>query len=193
MSVLDLFRLDGKTALVTGAKRGIGKAMAVALAQAGADVIGVSATLEEHGSAVEREVREAGRQFTAYAGDFSDIEAVYHLVERVQANHPVIDILVNNAGTILRKPAAEHPDEYWNTVLAVNLKAPVILSRELGKGMIARGHGKIIFTASVLSFQGGINVPSYAASKGAIAQVTNALANRAFAGSIRGYIYASLE
>ncbi len=79
--------------------------------------------------------------------------------------------------TILRKPAAEHPDEYWNTVLAVNLKAPVILSRELGKGMIARGHGKIIFTASVLSFQGGINVPSYAASKGAIAQVTKALAN----------------
>jgi 2-deoxy-D-gluconate 3-dehydrogenase len=102
---------------------------------------------------------------------------VYGLVERLLANHPTIDILVNNAGTILRKPAAEHPDEYWNQVLAVNLNAPFILSREIGKGMIARGHGKIIFTASLLTFQGGILVPGYAASKGAIGQLTKALAN----------------
>ena len=177
MSILDLFRLDGKTALVTGAKRGIGKAMTVALAEAGADIIGVSATLETHNSDVEREVQALGRQFTAYACDFSDVETVYHLIERVQANHPTIDILVNNAGTILRKPAVEHPDDYWRAVLAVNLSAPFLLSREFGKGMIARGHGKIIFTASLLTFQGGINVPSYAASKGAIGQLMKALAN----------------
>ncbi len=177
MSVLDLFRLDGKTALVTGAKRGMGQAMAVALAEAGANVIGVSATLELNNSEVEREVRSLGRQFTAYAYDFSDAEAVYRLIERLQSNHPTIDILVNNAGTILRKPAAEHPDDYWNQVLSVNLNAPFILSREIGKGMIARGHGKIIFTASLLTFQGGILVPGYAASKGAIGQLTKALAN----------------
>jgi 2-dehydro-3-deoxy-D-gluconate 5-dehydrogenase len=177
MSVLDLFRLDGKTALVTGAKRGMGRAMAVALAEAGADVIGVSATLEPNNSDVEREVHSVGRHFTAYACDFSDGGAVYSLVKRLQANHPTIDILVNNAGTILRKPAAEHPDEYWNTVLAVNLNAPFILSREIGKDMIARGRGKIIFTASLLTFQGGILVPGYAASKGAIGQLTKALAN----------------
>ena len=177
MSVLDLFRLDGKTALVTGAKRGMGQAMAVALAEAGANVIGVSATLELNNSEVEREVRSLGRQFTAYAYDFSDAEAVYRLIERLQSNHPTIDILVNNARTILRKPAAEHPDDYWNQVLSVNLNAPFILSREIGKGMIARGHGKIIFTASLLTFQGGILVPGYAASKGAIGQLTKALAN----------------
>jgi 2-dehydro-3-deoxy-D-gluconate 5-dehydrogenase len=177
MSVLDLFRLDGKTALVTGAKRGMGRAMAVALAEAGADIIGVSATLEPNNSDVEREVRAIGRQFTAYACDLSESQAVYGLIERLHANHPTIDILVNNAGTILRKPAAEHPDEYWNHVLAVNLNAPFILSREIGKGMLARGRGKIIFTASLLTFQGGILVPGYAASKGAIGQLTKALAN----------------
>ncbi len=177
MSVLDLFRLDGKTAFVTGAKRGMGRAMAVALAEAGADVIGVSATLEPHNSAVEREVRSLGRQFTAYACDFSDTGAVYQLIKQLHTNHSTIDILVNNAGTILRQPAAEHSDEYWSTVLAVNLNAPFILSREIGKGMIARGQGKIIFTASLLTFQGGILVPGYAASKGAIGQLTKALVN----------------
>lgn len=177
MSVLDLFRLDGKIALVTGAKRGMGKAMAVALAEAGADIIGVSATLELRDSDVEREVQALGRQFTAYACDLSEREAVYHLIERVQASHPVIDILVNNAGTIFRKPAVEHPDASWDTVLGVNLSAPFLLSREMGKGMIERSHGKIIFTASLLTFQGGITVPSYAASKGAIGQLTKALAN----------------
>jgi 2-deoxy-D-gluconate 3-dehydrogenase len=176
MSVLDLFKLDGKTALVTGAKRGIGKAMAVALAEAGADIVGVSKTLES-GSEVEREVVALGRTFRAYACDFSKRESVHAFLRQAQADVPVIDILVNNAGTILRKPAVEHPDEYWDQVIETNLNSQFIVSREIGKQMVARGAGKIIFTASLLTFQGGITVPGYAASKGAIGQLTKALAN----------------
>jgi 2-dehydro-3-deoxy-D-gluconate 5-dehydrogenase len=173
MSVLDLFKLDGKTALVTGAKRGIGKAMAVALAEAGADIIGVSKTLEA-GSDVEREVTALGRKFQSFACDFAHRESVYAMLREIPAQ---IDILVNNAGTILRKPAAEHPDEYWDQIIETNLNSQFVISREIGKGMIARGAGKIIFTASLLTFQGGITVPGYAASKGAIGQLTKALAN----------------
>ena len=177
MSVLDRFKLDGKTALVTGCRRGIGRAIAIGLAEAGADIVGVSAQLERSGSEVEREVSATGRSFRGYACDFADRQAVYGLVEQVKAECPPIDILVNNAGTILRKPAAEHPDEYWDRVLEVNLNAQFVLSREFGKDMLARGRGKIIFTASLLTFQGGITVPGYAASKGAIGQLTMALAN----------------
>lgn len=177
MSTLDLFRLDGKTALVTGCKRGIGKAMALALAEAGADILGVSASLETTGSDVEKEVTALGRAFRGYRCDFGDRPALYRFIEEVQADNPVIDILINNAGTILRKPALEHPDEYWDQVLEVNLSAQFVLSREMGKGMVERGRGKIIFTASVLTFQGGITVPGYAASKGGIGQLTKALAN----------------
>ncbi len=177
MSILDRFRLDGKTALVTGCRRGIGKAMASALAEAGADIIGVSATLEKTGSEIGREVAALDRSFRAYACDLADRAAVYRLVESVKVECPPVDILVNNAGTILRKPAAEHPDEYWDQVVEVNLSAQFVLSRELGKDMVARGRGKIIFTASLLTFQGGITVPGYAASKGGIGQLTKALAN----------------
>jgi 2-dehydro-3-deoxy-D-gluconate 5-dehydrogenase len=177
MSVLDLFRLDGKTALVTGCRRGIGKAMAEALAEAGADIIGASASQEGAGSAIEQHVRACGRRFSGYACDFGDREALYRFIAKVKEDSPRIDILVNNAGTILRKPAAEHPDEYWDRVLEVNLSSQFVLSREIGKDMVARGSGKIIFTASLLSFQGGITVPGYAASKGAIAQLTMALSN----------------
>lgn len=173
MSVLDLFKLDGKTALVTGAKRGIGKAMAVALAEAGADIIGVSKTLEP-GSDVEREVTALGRKFQGYACDFARRESVYAMLREIPDH---IDILVNNAGTIFRKPAAEHPDEYWDQIIETNLNSQFVISREIGKGMLARGAGKIIFTASLLTFQGGITVPGYAASKGAIGQLTKALAN----------------
>jgi 2-deoxy-D-gluconate 3-dehydrogenase len=173
MNVLDLFKLDGKTALVTGAKRGIGKAMSVALAEAGADIIGVSKTLEAD-SDVEREITALGRKFRGYACDFADRASVYAMLREVPEQ---IDILVNNAGTILRKPAAEHPDEYWDQVMETNLNSQFIISREIGKGMVARGAGKIIFTASLLTFQGGITVPGYAASKGAIGQLTKALAN----------------
>ncbi len=177
MSVLDLFNLEGKTALVTGCKRGIGKAMAIALAEAGAAIIGVSKTLEPTGSAVEREVTELGRTFKGYTCDFGQREKVYEFLHRVQADFPVIDILVNNAGTILRKPAAEHSDEYWDEVIQTNLNSQFLISREIGKCMVDRGSGKIIFTASLLTFQGGITVPGYAASKGAIGQLTKALAN----------------
>jgi 2-deoxy-D-gluconate 3-dehydrogenase len=172
-----LFDLTGKTALVTGCKRGIGRAMAVALAEAGADIVGVSASLETVGSEVEAEVRALGRNFTAYAADFSRRESLYDFIGKVQGASPVIDILVNNAGSILRKPAAEHPDEYWDAILETNLNAQFVLSREIGKEMLERGRGKIIFTASLLTFQGGINVPGYAASKGGIGQLTKALAN----------------
>jgi len=177
MNTLDLFRLDGKIALVTGARRGIGRAIATALAEAGADVIGVSANMEAQGSEVEADVRAAGRHFTGYACDLADRAALYDLIAQLKINFPVIDILVNNAGTILRKPAVDHPDEYWDKVVEVNLSAQFILSREIGKGMIERKHGKIIFTASLLTFQGGINVPGYAATKGGIGQLTKELAN----------------
>lgn len=177
MAILDQFRLDGKVALVTGCKRGIGRAFAEALAEAGADIIGVSASLEHSGSEVEKAVRARGRQFHAHSCDFADRAALYAFIQEVATAHPHIDILVNNAGTILRRPAAEHPDEDWDKVMEVNLNAQFILSREIGRGMLARGQGKIIFTASLLSFQGGINVPGYAASKGGIAQLTMALSN----------------
>ncbi len=177
MNVLDLFRLDGKVALVTGCRRGIGRAMAVALAEAGADIVGVSRSLETTGSQVEKEVAARGRRFTGYACDFADRSTLLAFLARVKADFPVIDILVNNAGAILRKPAAEHPDEYWDEIIETNLNAQFLLSRELGKRMLERGSGKIIFTASLLTFQGGITVPGYAASKGALGQLTKALAN----------------
>ncbi len=177
MRILDRFDLAGKTALVTGCKRGIGKAMAVGLAEAGADVVGVSASLELCGSEIENEVRALGRSFRAYQCDFSNREKLYEFIGQVKSDVERIDVLVNNAGTILRKPAAEHPDEYWDQVIEVNLNAQFVLSREFGKDMIARGSGKIIFTASLLTFQGGITVPGYAASKGGIGQLTMALAN----------------
>jgi len=177
MKSLDRFNLEGKTALVTGCKRGIGKSMAVGLAEAGADIVGVSATLERSGSDVETEVLALGRSFSGYACDFSDREALYRFINEVNSGHPKIDILVNNAGTILRKPAVDHPDEYWDKVIEVNLNAQFVLSREIGKGMIERESGKIIFTASLLTYQGGITVPGYAASKGGIGQLTMALAN----------------
>jgi 2-deoxy-D-gluconate 3-dehydrogenase len=177
MSILDAFDLTGKTAIVTGVKRGIGKSMAVGLAEAGADIIGVSATLELEGSEVEQEVGKTGRNFHGFQCDFSDRKALYAFVKDVQDIGKPIDILVNNAGTILREPAANHPDDYWDQVIEVNLNAQFVLSREFGKDMIERGRGKIIFTASLLTFQGGITVPGYAASKGGIGQLAMALAN----------------
>ena len=177
MSILNKFNLEGKTALVTGCKRGIGKAMAIGLAEAGANIIGVSASLEPEGSAVEKEILSIGKKFAAYQCDFSDRKALYQFINKVKSEHSQIDILVNNAGTILRAPAAEHPDEMWDKVIEVNQNAQFILTREFGKEMVKRESGKIIFTASLLTFQGGITVPGYAASKGAIGQMTMAFAN----------------
>jgi 2-deoxy-D-gluconate 3-dehydrogenase len=177
MSILDSFSLDKKVALVTGCNRGIGKAMAIALAEAGADIIGVSASLEKTGSEVEKAVTGLGRRFTPYRCDFSHRGSLYAFIEQLKKDFPVIDILVNNAGTIKRAPAAEHSDELWDQVIEVNQTAQFILTRELGKEMVEQGRGKIVFTASLLTFQGGITVPGYAASKGAIGQMTMAFAN----------------
>ncbi|HEX4053379.1 MAG TPA: SDR family oxidoreductase [Tepidisphaeraceae bacterium] len=171
------FRLDGSTAMVTGCSRGIGKGLAVGLAQAGADIVGVSATLAASGSDVEREVKAHGRDFRGYACDFSNRQALYEFIRQVSGDGRKIDILINNAGTIRRKPAAEHSDEFWDCVMEVNLDAQFILSRELGREMLSRGRGKIVFIASMLTFQGGVNVVSYAASKGAIGSLVKALAN----------------
>ena len=168
------FDLSGKTALVTGCKRGIGRGMAEALAAAGADIIGVSASLELTGSEVGKTIEGMGRSFQAHQVDFADRAAVNAFAEGLEV---VPDILINNAGTIKRKPAAEHPDEWWDEVIEVNLSAQFALSRAIGGKMVARGSGKIIFTASLLTFQGGITVPGYAASKGGIGQLTKALAN----------------
>ncbi len=177
MGVLEQFRLDGKTALVTGVKRGIGKSYALALAEAGADIIGVSRTLELSNSEIEKEIIELGRNFTAYQCDFSNREHLYKFIEQVKSNFKKIDILVNNAGTIYRASAIEQSDEKWDQIIEVNLNAQFVLAREFGKEMVKRGKGKIIFTASLLTFQGGIAVPSYSASKGAIGQLTMALSN----------------
>ena len=173
---MKMFDLSGKTALVTGCKRGIGRGMAEALAEAGADIIGVSASLKP-GSEVEQAVTDLGRSFAAYQCDFSDRAAVKAFAAQVEADGHRPDILINNAGTIKRKPAADHDDALWDEVIDVNLSSQFILSREIGRGMIARGSGKIIFTASLLTFQGGITVPGYSASKGGIGQLTKALAN----------------
>jgi len=175
-SILDKFKLEGKTALVTGCRRGIGLGMAEALAEAGADIVGVSKCLKK-GSQVEKLVKTAGREFKGYACDFSDRNALYEFTKKVKTDFEQIDILVNNAGTIKRKPAEEYPDEYWDEIIEVNLNAQFILAREFGKDMIKRGYGKIIFTASLLTFFGGITIPAYAASKGGIGQLTKALSN----------------
>ncbi|HEX5118847.1 MAG TPA: SDR family oxidoreductase [Pseudonocardiaceae bacterium] len=170
-----LFDLTGKVALVTGARRGIGLAMTDALAAAGADIIAASAHLEPTGSEVERRVTAHGRSFEGDQVDFADRAAVLAFGRRMAEQR--VDILVNNAGTIARSPAAEHPDEDWDHVLAVNLSSHFVLTREIGGAMLARGSGKVVFTASVLSFQGGLFVPGYAAAKSGIAGLTRALAN----------------
>ena len=177
MSVLNKFRLDGKIALVTGCSRGIGRSMALALAEAGADIIGVSSSLKKTRSEVEEAVKRTGRNFTAYTCDFGNRQSLHSFIKEIKQDFPVIDILVNNAGTSSRAPVEKHGDELWDRVIEINQTAPFILAREIGKDMVRRGSGKIVFTASLLTFQGGITVPGYAASKGAIGQMTKALAN----------------
>ncbi|MFT4044403.1 MAG: SDR family oxidoreductase [Gordonia sp. (in: high G+C Gram-positive bacteria)] len=169
-----IFDLTGLTAVVTGARRGLGFAMADALAQAGADIIAASATQEPQGSEIEERVRSHGRAFEGYAVDFTDRDAVLEFADTVAAR---TDILVNNAGTIRRAPAAEHPLDWWDEVIEVNLDSQFVLTQRIGSQMLARGRGKVIFTASLLSFQGGINVPGYAAAKSALLGLTRALSN----------------
>lgn len=175
MTTLDLFGLAGKKAVVTGCDTGLGQGMAVALAESGAEIIGAS-VVDDY-SATQKAIEATGRKFTYYKVDISDREQLYSFINKVKADHGRIDILVNNAGIIMRKPAAEHPDEYWDKVIAINLDAQFILGREFGKHMIENGNGKIIFTCSLLSFQGGVNVPGYTASKSAVAGLVRAFGN----------------
>ncbi|GAB3817013.1 SDR family oxidoreductase [Micromonospora zhanjiangensis] len=171
------FDLTGRLAVVTGCRRGIGLAIADGLAAAGADVVGVSASLEASGSEVAERVTAHGRSFVPYRADLADRAAVRDLTTWLAGRERPVDILVNNAGTIRRAPAAEHTDADWDHVLEVDLNAPFMLAREVGRDMLRRGAGKIIFTASMLSFQGGVTVPGYAAAKSGIAGLTRALAN----------------
>ncbi len=173
--ILDRFRLDGKVALVTGASAGLGAAMAVALAEAGADVAchGNSRRADE---TAER-VAASGRASLAISGDLAARETPGELVAATLARFGRLDILVNNAGMIRRGPVEYHSWEDWDLVLEVNLSSMFRLSQLAGRHMLERGSGKIVNIASMLSFQGGIRVPGYAAAKGGVAQLTKALAN----------------
>ena len=173
------FSLLGRTALVTGSRGGIGRAAAVALAHAGADLVlhGRSDDLDE----VEEEVRKTGRQATRWVLDLADTGAIPAAVARL----PEVDILVNNAGIIRRAPAAEHAFGDWRSVLDVNLDAVFLLSRAIGARMLARRQGKIIMVASMLSFQGGVQVPGYTAAKHGVAGLTKALACEWAAGGVQ--------
>jgi 2-dehydro-3-deoxy-D-gluconate 5-dehydrogenase len=173
----DPFSLEGRLAVVTGARRGIGLAIAEALAMAGADVVGVSSAMEGQGGEARARVQAHGRRFWPIAADLADREAAAGLLGRLRDIGRPVDILVNDAGTIHRAPVVEHADGEWERVLEVNLNAPFRLARAIGSEMVGRGRGKIVFVASLLSFQGGVFVPGYTASKHAIAGVTKALAN----------------
>jgi 2-dehydro-3-deoxy-D-gluconate 5-dehydrogenase len=174
--VAAMFDLSGKVALVTGARRGIGLSMAGALASAGADIIGVSAQLEPEGSELQRNVEATRRRFWGFRVDLEDRDAVTEFANSIVEQFAV-DILVNNAGSISRSPAVEHDISVWDRIIDVNLRSPFVLAQAVGRSMIQRGAGKIIFTASLLSFQGGILVPSYASSKSGLAGLVRALGN----------------
>jgi 2-deoxy-D-gluconate 3-dehydrogenase len=175
MGILDRFRLDGKLALVTGSATGLGAAIAIALAEAGAVVAchGNRRPAEETSEAI----RALGQKSGSFAADLSQPEGADRLYEAVLAGMGSPDVLVNNAGTIYREPAEDHDLQAWMTVVQVNLNSVFRLSQLAGRSMLERGQGKIINIASLLSFQGGIRVPAYAASKGGVAQLTKALAN----------------
>jgi 2-deoxy-D-gluconate 3-dehydrogenase len=173
---LEAFQLNGKNALVTGSHRGLGAAIAVALAKAGANV-GCHGRDPHPGSACD-EIRAAGRKTFYFSGDLADAKVPAALIQKTIAEFGTIDILVNNAGMIRRAPAAEYPAEFWDELIAVNLTAVFRLSQLAGQHMLQRNAGgKILNIASLLSFQGGILVPAYAAAKGGLAQLTKALAN----------------
>ena len=173
--ILDEFRLDGQVALVTGAATGLGQAIAVALAEAGADVACHGNTRSPDGTCAAITTR--GRKALPLTGDLSDPGTPSRLIEPALSHFGQLDILVNNAGTIRRAPAIEYTEEDWTTVIQVNLSSLFRLSQLAGRHMIGRARGKILNIASLLSFQGGITVPAYAAAKGGVAQLTRALAN----------------
>ena len=171
------FDLTGRTALVTGASRGLGRAIAHGLARAGADIIAVSANQPSQGSEIQDLVERAGRRFAGRRCNFADRADTYALIDWLASESHDVDILINNAGTIRRAPATDHSDDDWDAVLEINLTAPFVLARELGRPMLDRGRGKVIFVSSILGFQGGVTVPGYASTKSAIIGLTKALAN----------------
>ncbi|HSF80229.1 MAG TPA: 2-dehydro-3-deoxy-D-gluconate 5-dehydrogenase KduD [Anaerolineales bacterium] len=174
--ILDSFKLDGKVALVTGASRGLGQAMALALAEAGADIAGLDLT---SCSETCEQVQGLGRRFYSLVTDLRDVtpDQLTEVVARVVGGLGRLDILLNNAGIVRRAPVFEFSEEYWDDVLQINLKAVFFLSQAAARQMDAQGGGKIINIASMLSFQGGILVPSYTAAKSAVAGITKSMAN----------------
>ena len=168
----ELFDLTGRPAVVTGARRGIGLAIAEALAAAGADIVAVSANLEPSGSEVHQRVTALGRRCTPLRADFAERTAVVELADVLQCLDRPVDMLVNNAGTIARAPTVDHTDQDRNHVLTVNPTSQFTLTREVGRQMLDCGRGRVIFTASLLSLQGGIDVPGYTAAKSGIAGLT---------------------
>lgn len=173
--VKDLFNLDGKVAIVTGASRGLGQAMAIALAEAGANVVGVG---QSDMSATEIEIKKAGKEFLGIKADLTYTDKVDEIVEKTVENFGRVDILVNNAGTIRRQDAIDYTEKDWDDILNLNLKTVFFLSQRVAKEfMKQKSGGKIISIASMLSFQGGIRVPAYTASKCGVAGITKALAN----------------
>ena len=174
--ILDAFRLDGKIAVVTGSERGLGRGMAVALAQAGADVLGVTyaAAAPETAAAIAA----TGRRYVHVQADLSSIEPIPRIIDAALAAYGRIDILVNNAGIITRNDSVDFTEKEWNDVMNINIKAAFFMCQAVGRQFIAQGGGgKIVNIASMLSFQGGIRVPSYTASKSGIKGITMLLAN----------------
>lgn len=173
--ILDSFRIDGKNALVTGSTRGLGAAIALGLAEAGANVA-LHGRASEGDSHCEK-IRRLGRKSFYVGGDVADPKSCSELIEKSIAGFGSLDILVNNAGAIRRAPAEEYPQAFWDELIAMDLSSVFRLSQMAGQHMLQRGGGKILNIASVLAFQGGILVPAYAAAKGGVAQLTKALAN----------------
>ncbi|MEK3786811.1 MULTISPECIES: 2-dehydro-3-deoxy-D-gluconate 5-dehydrogenase KduD [Paenibacillus] len=169
-----LFSLEGKTALVTGSSGGLGEGIAIAMAEAGADVVMVSRSGSEEAA---QAITALGRKALSISADLGQIDQIEAVFQEALTLTGRIDILINNAGTIRRAPAAEHSMQDWNAVIDLNLNSVFLLSQLAGQHMIARGSGKIINIASMLSFQGGINVPGYTASKHGVAGLTKAFAN----------------
>ncbi|MCM3770830.1 SDR family oxidoreductase [Priestia aryabhattai] len=189
---VDLFSLDGKVAAITGATRGIGRSMAIALAEAGADIALLQRSKEFLG--VKEEIECLGRKCFIVNCDLENASEVSEAISSVVGHFGKLDILVNNAGIQRRSPAVDFAEEDWDAVINVNLKTVWLLCQQAGRQMLKQGSGKIINMASLLSYQGGITVPAYAAAKGGVAQLTKALSNEWAAkgvnvnGIVPGYI-----
>jgi 2-dehydro-3-deoxy-D-gluconate 5-dehydrogenase len=171
---LGIFDLTGKKALVTGGSRGLGRAMSMGLANAGAGIAVIGRNFDQ---SIIDEIRNIGRSAAFYSFDLAEVAGIPELIQKISKEFGPIDILINSAGIQLRHPAADFPPEDWDAVISVNMTAIFRLCQTVGRGMLERGHGKIINIASLLSFQGGLRVPAYAAAKGAVVQFTKSLAN----------------